>query len=169
MSGQDAACGRHHERRGYALVGHVADDEPDATVGKRDHVVEVAPDLARRPVVGSDVPAGQVGQLLGEEVLLDQSRDFQLLLEALPCRRLCFLFAHELTDAQRRRSLRGQIVKQLPIVGRVILFREARSEVEDTDELALADQRDSQLHPRGPELAHRRGVQIEVVEIDYTA
>ena len=71
--GAQHAAGRGHHQGGRdALVGDVADDEADLAVRQRDHVVEVAADLAGRPVVGGDLPAGQLGELLGQEVLLDQ-------------------------------------------------------------------------------------------------
>ena len=60
-----------------------------------------------------DLPAGQVGQLLGQEVLLDQARDLELLLVALARDRLGLLLADQLSDAQRRRSLRGEAVSSL--------------------------------------------------------
>ena len=47
-----------------------------------------------------------------QEVLLDEPRDLELLLEALPRARLGLLLAHELADAQRGRRLRGQAVEQ---------------------------------------------------------
>ena len=54
VGAQDAVRGGHHHRGGHALVGDVADHEPDATLGQRDEVVEVAADLAGRAVVGRD-------------------------------------------------------------------------------------------------------------------
>ena len=135
---------------GHALVGDVADDERDAAVGQRDHVVEVAADLARGPVVRRDLPAGQVGQLARQEVLLDQPRDLELLLEALAGRGLGLLLAHELADPQRRRGLRGEVVEQLAVVGGVVLLGQPRAEVEHADQLALADERDGELDARSP-------------------
>ena len=128
---QDAARGGHHERGGDALVGDVADDEGDAPVGQRDDVVEVAADLAGRLVVArrSSQP-GRSGSSLRQEVLLDQPRDLELGLEALARRRLGLLLADQLADAQRRRRLRGEVVEQPPVVGRVVLLGQPRAEVE---------------------------------------
>ena len=110
---QHAAGGRHHERRRDALVGHIADDQAHSAVRQRDHVVEVAADLARRPVVGGHLPARQVRQLLGEEVLLDQPRHLKLLLEALAGGSLGFLLAYELADPQRRGGLAARLSSSL--------------------------------------------------------
>ncbi len=90
---QHAPRGRHHHRGGDALVGHVADDDGDLPVGQLEEVVEVAADLAGRLVVRGDLPAGQVGQLAREEVLLDQRRDLELLLDPLARPRLRRLLA----------------------------------------------------------------------------
>jgi hypothetical protein len=65
----------HDQRGGHALVGHVTDDEHDPAVRQRDEVVEVTADGPGRPVERGHVPARQVGQLLGQELLLDQLRD----------------------------------------------------------------------------------------------
>ena len=46
---------------GHALVGDVADHEPDPAVGQRDEVVEVAADLPGRPVVRRP-PASRAGR-----------------------------------------------------------------------------------------------------------
>ena len=51
VGAQDAVGGGHHHGGRHALVGDVADHEPDATLGQRDEVVEVAADLPSRPVV----------------------------------------------------------------------------------------------------------------------
>ena len=72
---QHAARRGHDEGGRDALVGDVADDDPEPAVGQVDEVVEVAADLARRPVVGGDVPAGQARAAPRQEVLLDQLGD----------------------------------------------------------------------------------------------
>ncbi len=54
VGAQDAVRGRHHHRGRHALVGDVADHEPDATLRQRDEVVEVAADLPGRAVVRRD-------------------------------------------------------------------------------------------------------------------
>ena len=48
---------RHQQRRGDALAGDVGDDDarPAGPVAEREHVEEVAADLARRLVVGRDL------------------------------------------------------------------------------------------------------------------
>ena len=121
---------------------------PTRAVGQRDEVVEVAADLARRPVVGGDLPARQVGQRAGQEVLLDQPGDLQLLLEALAAADLGLLLAHELADAHRRRRLRGEALEQLAVVAGVLLLGQPRAEVEHPDQLALGDERHDELARR---------------------
>ena len=154
---------------GHALVGHVADHEADLAVGQRDHVVEVAADLARRPVVGGHLPAGQLRELLGQEVLLDQLGDLELLLEALAGGGLGLLLAHELADPQRRRGLRGEVVEQLAVVGGVLLLGQPRAEVEHADQLALADQRDGELDAGRLQLGQRRRVELQRLDVDRPA
>ena len=166
---QHAAGGGHHERGGDALVGDVADHEADLAAGQRDDVVEVAADLARRAVVGGDLPAGELGELLGEEVLLDQLGDLELLLEALARGGLGLLLAHELADPQRRRGLRGEVVEQLAVVGGVLLLGQPRPEVEHADQLALADERDRELDAGGLQLGERGRVELERLDVDGAA
>jgi hypothetical protein len=89
---------------------------PALRVGQRDDVVEVAADLARGPVVGGDLPPGEVGQLARQEVVLDQPRDLELVHEALTRGRLGLLLSHELADAQRGCGLGGEVVEQLAVV-----------------------------------------------------
>jgi hypothetical protein len=69
---------------------------------------------------------------------LDEACDPQLLLYALALLGLLLLLANELGDLHRRRGLGGQVVEELPVVGRVLLLGEARSQVEQPDQLALA-------------------------------
>ena len=136
---------------------------------ERDHVVEVAADLASGPVVRRDLPVGEVGQLLGQEVLLDEPGDLELLLEALPGRRLGLLLADQLADPQRRRGLGGEVVEQLAVVGGVLLLGAARTEVEDADQLALADQGHRELDAG---LLHRREgrrAHLEALDVDGAA
>ena len=127
----------HDQGRGHALVGHVADRDPEAPAWHLDEVVEVATDRARRTVVGGDLPLRQAGQLAGQELLLDQGRDAHLLLHPLALRGLGGLLADELGDADGRGGLGGEGGEEPAIVGRVVLLRKARSEVEGADQLAL--------------------------------
>ena len=156
----------HHERRRHALVGDVADHDPDPAVVERDEVVEVAADLARRPVVRVDLPARQVRQRARQEVLLDQLRDLQLLLQALAAADLDLLLAHELADAHGRGGLGGEALEQPAIVARVVLVREPRAEVQEADQLALGHQRHDQLDTGAPQLAQRGRVELESLDVD---
>ena len=108
---EDAPGGRHDHRRRNTLVGDVADDQADLPVRKLDEVVEVAADGTCRPVVRGDLPAGKVGELGRQEVLLDEARDLELLLDPLPCPHLGLLLAHELADPDRRSRLCGEVVE----------------------------------------------------------
>jgi hypothetical protein len=69
---------------------------------------------------------------------LDEACDPQLLLYALALLGLLLLLANELGDLHRRCGLGGQVVEELPVVGRVLLLGEARPQVEQPDQLALA-------------------------------
>ena len=144
LGAQDRMGPGHDEGRGHALVGHVADGDPDPPVGHLDEVVEVATDRSRRAVVGGDLPLRQVRQLTRQELLLDQGRDAHLLLEPLALGGLVRLLADELGDADGRRGLRGEGRQEPAVVGRVVLLREPRAEVERADQLALGDERDDQ-------------------------
>src|SRR5207245_4357277 len=99
----------HDERRGDAVSGDVADDESDLALGKLDEVVEIAADLARGAVEGGELPARKLRDALGQELLLDELRDLELLLQLLARADLRLLFPNELRDAQRRRGLRGEL------------------------------------------------------------
>lgn len=152
----------HDERGRDALVRHVPADDHQAAVGQRDEVVEVPADRARRPVERLDGPAGQSGQLLRQELLLDQLRDAQLLLDAFDLAGLGLVLAHELADPQRRCGVPGQRVQQPPIVGRVALLGPAGPEVQDADQLSGHDQGDDEHDARRPQ--RRDGGGAEVVE-----
>jgi hypothetical protein len=69
---------------------------------------------------------------------LDEARDPELLLDALALLGLLLLLADELGDLHGRCCLGGQVVEELPVVGRVLLLGEARPQVEKPDQLALA-------------------------------
>src|SRR5205814_3270763 len=103
--------GRHYERRGHAVPGDVADDEADPPLGQLDEVIEVAADLRRGAVEGRDLPARQVGQGLREELLLDELRDAELLVDAFAGPDFGFLLAHELGDADGGRRLCGELLE----------------------------------------------------------
>src|SRR5215217_917260 len=74
----------------------------------------------------------------GESRRWAKARDPELLLDALAFLGLLLLLADELGDLHRRRCLGGQVVEELPVVGRVLLLGETRSQVEKPDQLALA-------------------------------
>ena len=98
--------------------------------------------------MGRDLPAGEIGELARKEVLLDEPGDLELLLDPLVLTRLYLLLAHELADPECRRGLGREAVEQPAIVRRVVLIREPRPEVEQADQLALADERHDELHTR---------------------
>src|SRR5215211_16952 len=130
-------------------------------------VVEVAAYLARRLIVGRKLVAGQVRHTFGEEGLLDQARDPELLLDALPLLGLLLLLADELRYLHGRCRLGGQVVKQLPVVGRVLLLGEARAQVEEPDQLALANERHDHLDV-GRLHGHKGGrIEVELVDLDH--
>ena len=123
LAAEDGLGPGHDQRRRDALVGHVADDDPDPAVGQRDEIVEVATDRAGRAVVGRHLPVGQLRQLARQELLLDERRDPHLLLEALPCLDLHGLLAHQLGDPDRRCGLGGERREELAVVRAVLLVR----------------------------------------------
>src|SRR5215211_143320 len=128
-------------------------------------VVEVAAYLARRLIVGRKLVAGQVRHTFGEEGLLDQARDPELLLDALPLLGLLLLLADELRYLHGRCRLGGQVVKQLPVVGRVLLLGEARPQVEQPDQLALANERHDHLDVGRLHGRKRRRIEVELVDL----
>src|SRR5215218_5237837 len=130
-------------------------------------VVEVAAYLAGWLVVCRYIPAAELGHRLGQQGLLDQARDPELLLNALALLGLLLLLADELGDLHRRCCLGGQVVEELPVVGRVLLLGEARPQIEKPDQLALAHQGHDHLDCgflHGPE---GRRIQIELVDLDH--
>ena len=166
---QHAPRGRHHHRGRDALVGDVADDDADLAVGQLEEVVEVAADLAGRLVVRVELPAGELGQHAREEVLLDQLRDAELLLDALARRGLGRLPPDELGHLQRRRGLRGERVEQPLVVGRVLLVGEPRAEVERADQLAARDERHDERDAGRPERVDGRRLELEPLDLDRAA
>ena len=166
---QQAPGRRHHHRGRDALVGDVADDHRDLPVGQLEEVVEVAADLAGRLVVRRHLPAGKVGQHAREEVLLDQRRDLELLLDPLARPRLCRLLLHELRDLESRGGLRREPVEEALVVGRVLLVGEPRPEVERADELAAADQRHDERDAGLAECRDAGRLELEALDVDRSA
>ena len=166
---QEAPRGGHHHRGRDALVGDVADDHRDLPVGQLEEVVEVAADLACGLVVRRHFPAGQIGQHAREEVLLDQRRDLQLLLDPLPRSRLCRLLLHELRDLECGGGLRCEPVEEALVVGRVLLVGEARAEVEGADELAAGDQRHDERDAGLAECGDAGRLELEALDVDRSA
>ena len=88
-----------------------ASTTPQVAVGQVDEVVEIAADRLGRLPVGRHFPACQVRQLLGQEGLLDDAGDAQLLFQPLTGLRLDLLLADELRHAHGRRGLGRQVAQ----------------------------------------------------------
>jgi hypothetical protein len=84
FAAQDAVRGGHDEGGGDAFVRDVARDERDPAVWQLEEVVEIAAYLSRRPVVGSEAPAGEGRHLSGQQLVLDHPRGAQLSRFAFP-------------------------------------------------------------------------------------
>ena len=166
LAAKHAPGRRHHQRGGHPVPGDVADDEPDLAVGQRDEVVEVSADLRGGAVERRDLPARQVRQRLREELLLDELRDAELLLDALARSDLGLLLAHELRDTDGRRGLRGELLEEPAVIRGVVLVGEPAAEVEEADELALADERHDELHAVRAQRADSGRVELQVVDRD---
>ena len=162
LGAQDGVGPSHDQGRRDALVGHVADGDPDAAAGHLDEVVEVTTDSAGRTVVRGDLPLGQVRELARQELLLDEGRHPHLLVEALSFGRLVGLLADELRDADGRCGLRGERREEPAVVGRVVLLGEPRPEVEGPDQLALRNERHDQGDTGGAQIRDRRRVEFEL-------
>jgi hypothetical protein len=151
-----------HDQRGRdALVGDVADHEHDPAVRQRDEVVEVAADRPGRPVERGHVPARQVGQLLGQELLLDDLGDLELLLDPLPLAGFGLLLPDQLADPHGGGRVAGQRVEQPQVIGRVAAFGPSWAQTEQADQAARRDQRDHQDHAGGLQGLQRRGLQLQ--------
>ena len=163
---QQRVRARHHERSRHALVGDVADHDHHPAVGQLDEVVEVAADLACRPVEGGDLEAGQLGQRLRQELLLDELGNDQLLLHALPAPRLVLLLLDELAHPHRRRGVAGERVEELPVVGRVTALGQSRTEREQADQLTGRDERHRHHHAGRAHLVERGRLELQRGDVD---
>ena len=166
LGAQDGVRPGHDQRRRDALVGDVADGDPDPPAGHLDEVVEVAADGPRRAVVGGDLPLVELRQLARQELLLDEGRDAHLLLEPLAFGGLGGLLADELGDPDRRGGLGGEGRQEAAVVGRVVLLGQPRPEIEGADQLALGDERDDERDAGLAQGADRRRVQLEPGDLD---
>ena len=52
------------------------------------------------------------------------------------------------------------------VVGRIILVGEARTDVEDPDQLAICDQRDRERYARRPHLLKGRRIEVQAREVN---
>ena len=92
-------------------------------------VVEVPSYLPSWLVVSSKLVASHIRHMFGQEGLLDEAGNPELLLYALPLLSLLLLLANELGYLHSRGRLGCQVVQQLPVVCGVLLLGEARSKV----------------------------------------
>src|SRR5690606_10071831 len=159
----------HHQGRRDTLVGDVSDYHAEPAVGKGNEVVEVAAHSTGGSVEGADVPARYRQQLLGQQRLLDQRRHLELLLDPLPLLGLRLLLPDQLGHPHRGRHLGGQPAEEPPVVGGVGLVGEPGAEIQGTDQLALADQRDYELDPGGPDRVQGARNQLEIRHPDGAA
>ncbi len=104
--------------------------------------------------------------MLGQEVLLDELGDLELVLDALPVACLDLLLPDQLRHANRRRRLRGQVLEQLAVVARILLLGQAGAEVQQPDQLALRHQRNDELEPLRAHLLERGRVERELLHVD---
>ena len=156
----------HDQRCRDALVGDVADDDHDAAVAQRDEVVEVAAHLPCRPVERGHGPARQIGQLLGQELLLDELRDLEFLLDALALAGFGLLLEHQLADPDRGRCVTGEGVEQVPVVGRVVALGKPGPEMQQADQFARRDEGDDEHDTGRPHRREAGGVEHQVGDVD---
>ena len=79
---------RHEQRRAHSLVADVRDDEPDATAGKVEGVVEIPGALPGRFEARRDLPALRLRKKVGKKRRLNLAADLKLPFEALGTRTL---------------------------------------------------------------------------------
>jgi hypothetical protein len=106
---------------------------------------------------------------VGQEALLDELRHVQLAVDSLALADLLLPPAHQLGQPQGGRRLAGQVAEQRAIVGRVAPLAAPRAQVEQPDQLPLADQRHHQLGAGRAELAQGGGVEPQRPEVDRSA
>jgi hypothetical protein len=80
---QQAAVERHVEGRPNPLVGYIPKQKDHFAIRQQEGIIEIAGDLARRAEAGIQVPAGERGQVGGQEVDLDAMPDLKFSLEAV--------------------------------------------------------------------------------------
>ena len=110
--------------------------------------------------------AGQLGERLGEELLLYELGDHELLFHPLPAAGLVLLFLNELADLHRRRGVGRERVEELPIVGRVAALGEPRAEGEQSDQLTRRNERHGQHHAGLAHLVERRRLELQRRDVD---
>ena len=142
---QNAARGCHQQSCRHAFIGHISDHEAQAVIVEVDKVIKVAADLPGRLVVRVYVPTWERGQIFGQQRFLDELGNAQFVLDALVCTRLHLLIAHKLGDAHSGCRLRSQGIEKPAVVCRVILLTKTWTQVQQANQLTLADQRYSYL------------------------
>ena len=68
---QHGASSRHHQRGRYSFISHIADDDPQAAIRKRDKIVEITTHLPCGLVVRLNLPSFQDGALFGQKGALN--------------------------------------------------------------------------------------------------
>ncbi len=153
---QQRVRARHHQRGRHALVRHVPRHHHHAAVAELHEVIEVAAHRARRTVERRDVPAAEFRELVGQELLLDELRDLQLLLDPLEVAGLGLLLADQLAQPKGRRRVPGEGVEEVPVVAGVAALRQPRAERQHADQLPRRHQRHHHLDVLLLHPAHRR-------------
>jgi hypothetical protein len=102
-------------------------------------------------------------------VLSRDIRDPKLLSIPRTGERCGFLLADELGYPQRRSSLRGQVLEQSAVVTRVFLVAQTWTDVENANQLALRDERQSQLHSRSTQRSQSTRIEAQAIQLDDPA